>query len=168
MGRRPDDAPAYRRITPAPPETAAVAWGRVFAGDDFSRNPFVVSLGLVGAFCPVDDGALRADQFHALAKAARAVGDDRFLLSAGTGGRHPPDGHWECRLPHYREYAALTRWIGAGDVALYSPRGLWGVAVAAQGYALIGGPGRLREVIGELYDLTASWSRFVAMLPRRP
>lgn len=70
--------------------------------------------------------------------------------------------HFECGLASYGAYRDLIAEMPPLEHAVYSPRGRWGVGLAIDDYALLGGCRAFADGVRAGYDFRTAWRGFVA------
>ena len=88
---------------------------------------------------------LRRDEFEALARAARTLGDDGFYLTRTECGPDEVCDYW-IRLAGWDFYESVR--VGA-ETALYSPQAAWGLLISHVGHAVAAGQGGFATILAD-------------------
>jgi hypothetical protein len=99
---------------------------------------------------PVGGYQLEEDQYTAIIRAAKTVGETTFFVSVveRAGDLLEHDDHWLCRAAEYAEYKSLPLVL---ENALYSVRGGWGAIVSHEQHVMVGGSDFFIQLVKKHY-----------------
>ena len=123
---------------------------RLFKSQDAFEIPFQPETAGCIVFYPTTCGYLTRGQYEVVTTAAKISGDKGFVLSEIFGDFMQQRKHWWCEFPAYEDYVRLGEIVGI-DNALYSINARWGVAVASEDHALVGGPKNFIRNVDKMY-----------------
>jgi len=144
------------------------AWDAVFKSKDPFSYPFAPGVEASMVFYPTYGYCLEPPQYDAVVAAARAMGDEAFLLSIvecqeDWVARGIERGeHRLCGFPSHQEYQSIGLPL---ESSMYSPKGKWGVLFSHEDHALVGGSGQFIAAVkaryprwgDDLANLVAIW-----------
>ena len=111
----------------AEPQFLREIWGRIFASDDPFGLPFTQRITARTIFYPTKGYHLSEKQYKAMGAAARASGDEGFIVSIieGEGDIVARSEHWWCEYPTYTDCLNLLLVL---ENAIHSKKAAWVVA----------------------------------------
>ncbi len=155
-----------KALRPVRSAEARPIWERVFRSNDFRTNPFQASMIFCGVFFPTEHGVLAREQFSAVGRASRGLGEMEFLVTATEYFDFwREEKSWRTSWDAYEEYSRVRFETGSSETSLYSPRAEWGVALSADLYAIVAGSAAFVAALQQVYDLAADRRRFATEWP---
>ncbi len=111
---------------------------RVFQSKDAFGEMFQEDIKKRIILCPTDGYFLTNEQFFALLKTLKEIGEDKFLLSIIEGRNN--DNWLIENNTSYDEYSQLPIYL---ENAIFSTQGEWGLLISHEEYAVFGGDEQL-------------------------
>ncbi len=128
------------------PQFLGETYGRIFISDDPFGWPFAERIKSGMLFYPTAGYHLSKSQYNAVVAAAKANGDEGFIVSVveGEGEIIGRGESWWCKYPNYEDYLGLPLVL---ENAIYSKRGSWGIMISHEDHAIIGGSAGFVEML---------------------
>lgn len=120
-------------------EKMRLTYRQLFKGNDPFMEVFTDKLPHRLFLCPTEGYFLTEEQYLALNKTVKAIGESTFFLSEIEGEPDFSDKscHWRIHAStSYREYCQLPIYL---ENIIYSEAGNWGVIISHEEHALFGG-----------------------------
>lgn len=142
---------AIRKISK--PDYLRRIWDSVFTSDDPFGWPFRSNIHEPLVFHPTDGYHLSVEQYAAVLRAAKTIGDSEFIVSIteGEGDVIERGEHWACKCPAYSDYLGLPLVL---ENSVYSPTSRWGLMVSHEQHAVVGGSVTFIKIVRNVYP---SW-----------
>jgi hypothetical protein len=130
-------------------------WQSIFTSNDPFSFPFQPQIGASLIFYPTDGYHLTEEQYGAISDAARAIGEEGFVVSVVE---YEVDflergESWWCAFPEYEDYLSLPLVL---HNSLFSMNSRWGLLVSHEDHAIVGGSIEFISKIREDYPEFAS------------